>query len=64
MVTLFSEDGEIMRLVITVDIDVNESGLDEEFLKDNIIDFTRDLLINGAAEQEIGLTLQEVDYST
>lgn len=53
-----------MRLVITVDIDVNESGLDEEFLKDNIIDFTRDLIINGAAEQGIGLTLQEVDYST
>jgi hypothetical protein len=51
-----------MRLVITVDIDVKESGLDEESLKDNFIDFTRDLLINGAAEQEIGLTLQEVDY--
>ena len=52
-----------MELVIIVDIDVKESGLDEEFIKDKLIDFTRDLLINGAAEQEIGLTLKEVDYS-
>lgn len=52
-----------MEIVITVDIDTKESGLDEEFIKDNIIDFTKDLLLNGAAEQEIGLTLKEVDYS-
>lgn len=51
-----------MKLVITVDIDVAESGLDEEQVKDNIVDFTRDLLINGAAEQEIGLSLREVEY--
>ena len=38
-----------MKLIITVDIDVAESGLDEEFMKDNIIDFTRNLLVNGAA---------------
>lgn len=52
-----------MKLVIKIDIDIKESGLDEKFIKDNIIDFTRDLLINGAAEEEIGITLNEVDYS-
>jgi hypothetical protein len=52
-----------MKLIIVVDIDINESGLDEEFIKDNIIDFTKDLLIKGAAEEEIGLTLKKVDYS-
>lgn len=52
-----------MKLVITINVDAKESGLDEEFMKDNIADFTRDLLINGAAEQEIGLTLLEVEYS-
>ena len=48
---------------LEVDIDVAESGLDEEFMKDNIIDFTRKLLVNGAAEEGVGLTLCEVDYS-
>lgn len=52
-----------MRLVITVDIDVKESGLDSDEVKDNIVQFTRDLLVNGAGEQEIGLTLREVEYS-
>lgn len=28
-----------MKLVITVDIDVAESGLDEEQVRDNIVDF-------------------------
>ena len=52
-----------MILMITVDVDTEESGLNKDELKDNIIDFTRDLLIIGAAEQEIGLTLKEVSYS-
>lgn len=52
-----------MRLIITVDIDVEESDLDPDEIKDDIVQFTRDLLINGAAEQEIGLTLKEVEYS-
>ncbi len=51
-----------MRLVIVVDIDIEESGLNEDAVKDNIIEFTEDLLINGATEQEIGLTLKEVGY--
>ena len=51
-----------MRLVITADIDVEESGLDPDEVKDNIVEFTRDLLVIGAGEQEIGLTLKEVEY--
>lgn len=52
-----------MRLVITVDVDVKESGLNAEKIKENITQFTRDLLIIGAEEQGIGLTLKEVEYS-
>ncbi len=52
-----------MRLVITVDIDLEESGLNPEEVKENIVQFTKDLLILGASEQEIGLTLREVEYS-
>lgn len=51
-----------MRISMVVDIDLYESGLKEEEVKDNIVNFTRDLLIIGAAEQEIGLTLCEVSY--
>lgn len=51
-----------MRLNIVVDIDIDESGLIEDEVKDDIVSFTRDLLINGACEQQIGLTLREVDY--
>lgn len=52
-----------MRLVITVDVDVEESGLNQDEVKDDIVQFTKDLLIIGAGEQEIGLTLREVEYS-
>lgn len=52
-----------MRLIITVDVDVSESGLNEDEVKDNIAEFTKDLLSIGAEEQEIGLTLTEVSYS-
>lgn len=52
-----------MRLTIVVDLDIEESGLIEDEVKDNIIQFARDLLIIGADEQRIGLTLKEVDYS-
>lgn len=52
-----------MRLIITVDIDIDESGLNEDEVKDNLVEFTKDLLIIGAEEQEIGLTLEEVSYS-
>ncbi len=56
-------DRENMRLVITVDIDMEESGLDSDGVKDNIVQFTRDLLVIGAGEQGIGLALREVEYS-
>lgn len=52
-----------MKLKIIVDIDMKESGLNEDNVKDNIIDFTKDLLIIGADEQGIGFTLKEVSYS-
>lgn len=52
-----------MRLVITVDIDIEESGLNADEVKDNIIEFARDLLVIGASDQGIGLTLREVGYS-
>lgn len=55
--------GEEMRLTIVVDVDIEESGLDQDEVKDNIINFTKDLLIIGAAEQEIGIALKEVSYS-
>lgn len=51
-----------MKLNIVVDVDIEESGLQEEQIKNNIVDFTRDLLIIGGATQEIGLTLREVSY--
>ncbi len=53
---------EKMRLIITVDVNLEESGLNPDEIKDNILQFTRDLLVNGAYEQEIGLTLKEVEY--
>lgn len=52
-----------MRLIITVDVDMEGSGLNPDEVKDNIVQFTRDLLVIGASEQEIGLTLREVEYS-
>ncbi len=47
-----------MRLKITVDIDEEESGLDPEEIKEDIMQFARDLIIIGAAELDIGLTLR------
>lgn len=52
-----------MRLIINIDIDIDESGLNEDEIKDNIVEFTKDLLIIGAEEQKIGLTLKDVSYS-
>lgn len=51
-----------MRLVLTIDIDVEESGLDLDEIKDNTVSFSRDLLIIGAGELGIGLALKEVEY--
>ncbi len=51
-----------MKLIIEVDICLEESGLNENEVKDNIVDFTKDLLINGAENEEITLTLNQVSY--
>ncbi|MCM1362620.1 MAG: hypothetical protein NC235_12055 [Clostridiales bacterium] len=52
-----------MKICITLDIDVEESGYtDEDALKDNLLDFARDLIINGAENEEVGCTLISVEY--
>lgn len=58
----YTERKESLQLVITVDIHTKESGLSGDDIKDNIVQFTRDLLIIGASEQEVALTLKQVDY--
>lgn len=50
-----------MRLVMTVDIDMEESGLDEKVVKDAVETFVKELLLVGAVDLEIGLTLQKVE---
>ena len=50
-----------MRLVMTVDVDVEESGLDEKVVKDAVETFAKELLLVGAENLEIGLTLHKVE---
>ena len=53
-----------MRINIIIDVDVMESGFSsEDEIKDNIVDFTKDLLNSGAENEGIGYTLCEVDYN-
>lgn len=52
-----------MRLVLTVDIDLEESGLDPDEIKGDVVCFARDLLIIGAEEQEIGLALRNAEIT-
>lgn len=52
-----------MKITITIDVNAQETGyLDDDELKDNIVDFARDLIINGAENEEVGLTLLNVSY--
>ena len=52
-----------MRIDIRIDVDVKESGFSsEDEIKDNIVDFIRDMLNNGDENQGIGYTLCEIDY--
>lgn len=46
-----------MRLTMTVDIDMEESGLDEVRIKDDMMGFARNLVIIGAEDLQIGLTV-------
>lgn len=50
-----------MRLVMTVDVDLEESGLDPEEIKEEMWNFTRELILLGAVDMEIGLALQKVE---
>lgn len=53
-----------MKLTITIDVGIAESGYEsEDSLKDNIVDFTRDLIINGAESEGVELTMISVEYS-
>lgn len=53
-----------MKLTVEVDIDLDESGLIEDDVKDRIIDFTMELLCVGAEELSIALTLNQITYET
>lgn len=50
-----------MKLVMTVDIDMEESGLDQKVVKEAVETFARELLLVGAVDLEIGLTLEKVE---
>lgn len=51
-----------MRLVMTVDIDMEEAGLDQEEIKKEIDNFANELLLLGAIDMDIRkLLLQKVE---
>lgn len=50
----------MIHLIIKVGIDVEESGLNQDEIKKDIVQFTKNLLILGAEEQGIGLTMEGV----
>lgn len=47
-----------MRLILTLDIDTEESGLDEARIKEDPMKFSRNLVIIGAEDLQIGLTVR------
>ncbi len=52
-----------MKISITMEVDAVASGYaDEDALKDSIIDFARDLIIHGAENEEVEVTLLSVEY--
>lgn len=52
-----------MIISIKIDVDAVESGFkNDDELKERIVDFSRELIINGAEELEAALTLKEVEY--
>lgn len=47
----------MMKITITIDVNAQETGyLDDDELKDNIVDFAHDLIINGAENEEVSLS--------
>lgn len=52
-----------MIMSITIDVDAKASGyVNEDELKDDIVIFARDLIINGAEEECVELTMLSVEY--
>ncbi len=52
-----------MKISIIIDVDAKASGYEnDDDLRDNIINFSRNLIINGAEEECIELTLLDVEY--
>ncbi len=53
-----------MRLEMTVDVDLEKAGLDPEEIKGEMWNFVKELLLLGAVDMEIGLTLQKVKHES
>lgn len=53
-----------MRLEMTVDVDLEKAGLDPEEIKREMWNFVKELLLLGAVDMEIGLTLQKVKHES
>lgn len=54
-----------MKISITLDVDVEETGYkNEDEFKDNIVEFSRNLIINGAENENVALTVLEVEYES
>ena len=52
-----------MKISITIDVDAKTSGYaNDDDLRDNIINFSRSLIINGAEEECVELTMLSVEY--
>lgn len=51
-----------MTLVMTVDIYTEESGLNENEIKQDIADFARGILLTGSKTRDVALTLKKVEY--
>ncbi len=50
-----------MKLRLDLDIDMEESALDEPRIKENIMEFARNLIIIGAEDLLIGLTVLKAE---
>ncbi len=51
----------MIHLIIKAGIDVEESGLNWDEVKKDIVQFTKNMLVFGAEDQGIGLVLEGVD---
>lgn len=51
-----------MIMSIKLNVDCEESGLNEDSVIDDIVSFATNLVVNGAEYEEIGLKVLEVSY--